>query len=537
MVYLAGDNNLTSECVYALNEMKNVTGLDKFYLAVQFDPGDPFLPTHRYLIKDDGSVATLPSNIIDQARFDPASGEVHFDHESEAARKLAKDRLIERKRVLNQMPMAAKIASLGTAPDPTDGSNDDTDTSSPITLYNFLSFCMSEFPAKHYLPVIAGHGAGTQRDYLLRDSTPNGYLTLNELKHVFKQLKRDRRKPVEILGMDNCLMSMGEVCYELRDSVEIIIGCESFSPASGWPFREILGRLRDILAASPTRPVETEFAKAIVEEYTTYYANYWLGGLSVAQSAMNVREVDQLKKSVDALADAMVSELEREEARESKSAQSARSYPFRDALVLAHWEAQSYNGERFADLFDFCDRLEKRYQRGSVPALCKRVKQTIKTFVLKSSYNGAAYQYSHGVSVYFPWSQVANSYMNLDFVRNPADDEMHGWGRFLEAYTTKTRREPRSNRKSGLDPGLANLTQGSPISQLVRKTSDMKTSDMKTSDMGGSDIVSMRNPPVVFEPDDSIGRTQEILDAELRLLTPPAASAPAKRKKKGGRKR
>jgi hypothetical protein len=397
---------------------------------------------------------------------------------------------------------------------------------------------MNAYPAKHYMPVITGHGAGTQRDYLLRDSSPAGYLTLNELKLVFKRLSQDRGCAFEILGMDNCLMSMGEVCYELRDSVETIIGCETYSPASGWPFREVLRRLRDILAASANKPVATKFAKAIVEEYTAYYANYWLGGLSVAQSAMRVSEVEKFKEAVDALADALVQELEREESREAaRLAGKARSYPFRDALVLAHWEAQSYNGERFTDLFDFCECLEKRSRSATIFANCRQMKDAINSFVLKSCYNGAAYQYSYGVSLYFPWSQVANSYMNLDFVSTGVDGEMQGWGKFLEAYTAKTRRAPRGVKPSGLNRALANIASGSPaIGQLVRKTSDMKTSDMKTSDMGGNDIVSMRNPPVVFVPDECINRTSAIIAAQRKLLTPPATFA-AKSKKSAVRKR
>jgi hypothetical protein len=542
MVYYAGDNNLSAECVYALNEMKNVVGLDQFYLLVQFDPNDPFLPTHRYLITDDGKVATLPANIIDRASFDPEAGEVFFQRESENARQLAKTRQ-EGLKQFSKISNAAKAASFGTAPDPNDGSIDDTDTASPITLYNFLSFCMNEYPARHYLPVIAGHGAGTQRDYLLRDSTPDGYLTLNELKLVFRKLRRDRGKPFEILGMDNCLMSMGEICYELRGSVETIVGCESFSPSSGWPFREILERLRDIQAAASKKPVTRKFAEAIVEEYTTYYANYWLGGLSVAQSAMNILEVEKFKEDVDAFADALVQELEREESRKAaRSAGKAPAYPFRDALVLAHWEAQSYNGERFADLFDFCDCLEKRSQRAPIVTACRRIKKSIESFVLKSCYNGAAYQHSHGVSLYFPWSQVGNSYMNLDFVRSGVDGVMQGWGKFLEAYTAKTRRAPRGMEASELNRGSSNLMTGPPaIGQLVRKTSDMKTSDMKTSDMGGSDIVSMRNPPVVFVPDECIHQTRSIIAAQRKLLIS-SAPTPAKRKrgavgKRGKRKR
>jgi hypothetical protein len=524
MVYLAGDNNLSVECVFALNEMKRVAGLENFHLAVQFDPSDPFLPTHRYLIQE--NLAQLWSDITDQARFNPRTGEVHFSHESKHADEFAKIRLRQRERA-SHVSENTRRASLGTAPDPTDGSNDDTDTASPITLYNFLSFCIDEYPADHYIAVVCGHGAGTQRDYLLRDTSPAGYLTLPELSQVFKQLLSDRKKPIEILGLDSCLMSMAEVCYELRGAVEILVGSEGFSPASGWPFRMVLQRLRDILHTATNKELQNDFATAIVEEYTNYYTNYWLGGLSVAQSAMDLRQVEQLKRAIDALAARLAGALERDEPL------------LRDALVLAHWEAQSYNGERFVDLYDFCDCLEKRSNDDHIQSECRGVKAAIGKFVLKSCYNGPAYQYSHGVSIYFPWAQVANSYRNLDLVRRPDSTELRGWGRFLEIYTAKTRRRPRDIEAA---PGLAReadaIPQGSAtIRTLVRKTTDMKTTDMKTTDMGsGNDTLSMRNPPVVFVPDICVREGKGILEAERKLLGP-AEVANFPREPKTGRSR
>ena len=102
--------------------------------------------------------------------------------------------------------------------------------------------------------VLSGHAAGTERDYLLKDESSARSLTFNELKQVFKRVKKDLRgKLIDIVGMDNCLMSMAEICYELRGLAEVVVGCESFSPTSGWPYRQILERLsRDFV--SPQLP-------------------------------------------------------------------------------------------------------------------------------------------------------------------------------------------------------------------------------------------------------------------------------------------
>src|SRR5678815_5240282 len=125
----------------------------------------------------------------------------------------------------------------------------------------------------------------------IRDRSSARSLTFNEMKQVFKRIKKDRDgQLIDIIGMDNCLMSMAEICYELRGLAEIVVGCESFSPTSGWPYRQILERLCTEFANSklPKAQVAAEAAKTIVDEYVNYYATYWVAGLSVTQSALNV---------------------------------------------------------------------------------------------------------------------------------------------------------------------------------------------------------------------------------------------------------
>ena len=51
MVYLAGDNNLTDESVFALTEMKNaVISDDRVAVIAQLDPKSGSIPSHRYVI-------------------------------------------------------------------------------------------------------------------------------------------------------------------------------------------------------------------------------------------------------------------------------------------------------------------------------------------------------------------------------------------------------------------------------------------------------------------------------------------------------
>ena len=81
MVYLAGDNNLTTECMFALTEMKDARLNREVNVVAQFDPSDPFLPAHRYEINRSTKNNSLYHDIIDRARFRKGKGEVNFNKE------------------------------------------------------------------------------------------------------------------------------------------------------------------------------------------------------------------------------------------------------------------------------------------------------------------------------------------------------------------------------------------------------------------------------------------------------------------------
>src|SRR5690348_7897120 len=99
MVYLAGDYNLSSECLFALTEMKKAAPGKEINVIAQFDPRDDFLPTHRYQINRNGLERSLFDDIIDEARFNAATEEVEFTHESKLARSLATRRMQSSNRV------------------------------------------------------------------------------------------------------------------------------------------------------------------------------------------------------------------------------------------------------------------------------------------------------------------------------------------------------------------------------------------------------------------------------------------------------
>ena len=154
MIYLAGDNNLTSECFFALTEMKKALPGEHINVIAQFDPQDERVPTQRYEINRNGPDSSLFEDIIDEAHFDPSIREVTFKNESDRARTFAQSRIAHRKTI---QTLLAETNDLTLLAFEEENVTDDTDTGSPITLYNFLSFCLQEYPAEHYLVVLSGH--------------------------------------------------------------------------------------------------------------------------------------------------------------------------------------------------------------------------------------------------------------------------------------------------------------------------------------------------------------------------------------------
>lgn len=530
MAYLAGDNSLADESVYALTEMKAADLISgKIKIVAQLDPSGRRVRTSRFVFNgktNEAATVTSPSPAAAALR---AGGEVGVvttpvvtrpgqnGDRPRRRRRISEYKLdkVEKGPVGFPRPEGEQPRGVRRVEPGNGGASDDgeTDSGDPATLFDFIDWTVANHPADHYLVVLGGHGGGVEREFL-RDESSNGTLTMAELGEVFtvvnSRLKTKGGEPlvIDVLGLDSCLMSMAEVCHELRGNVKLMVSTESYGPQSGWPYRRILERMDETIRAQGDATPE-QVSELIVDEHIDFYVDYALNnGLSVDISTLDVDRAGELAGRVRALAEALTEELEAGVAVRSESSSRGRQREgrsdFLDQIVLAHWEAQSYNGERFVDLYDFCSRLRERYHPDFIPApppghrnprawrdreknsrdkvrrRCSDMMRFIEDrFVRRSCNVGIAYQYSFGVSIYFPWAEVSPDYTaeNLKFVGDS------GWLDFLEAYVKTTRREPRG---SDIDPQIFSTLTDSE----VRKT--------PLDGRGRDDIIvqSMRNPPI-----------------------------------------
>ena len=178
--------------------------------------------------------------------------------------------------------------------------------------------------------------------------------------------------------------------------------------------------------------------------------DYQLAGYPFDLCLTNLTKVSESEEPMKRLVNSLIKGLDDPKAKQ--------------LILLAHWDAQSFYSEDYVDLYDFCfcfrrrceeikavSELEEIYNAcgGMIDVLEKGPDK----LVTECAFAGAAFQYSHGHSIYFPWAQP---------VENKAWDEQYAycrlnentsWGYFLKAYFQKTRRLPRFDEKETKDEG------------------------------------------------------------------------------------
>jgi hypothetical protein len=304
---------------------------------------------------------------------------------------------------------------------------------------------------------------------LLRDDNAADSLSIEELKVALEgalaKLRRprsagglgNRKLKFDILGLDACFMSMVEVCSELTEFVDYVIGAEGFEPEAGWPYDRFLQKIRN--PRFKDKDSAADLAAMNVETYVRFYSDYdRAAGRSVDLAAIDLKKLgpktkkfgsktqgleyaqkEGLTDKVSFLGEQLSTLIYVPDEAKTDEIVLNRARARREQIVLAHWEAQTYKFDQFVDLYDFCECLIRRFEPDQdvlaqeVVRAAKTVKGAVRCCVVKSGCAGFAYQHSHGLSIYFPWSQVSKDYARFQ----------NGWHKFLVNFVRDTRRPER----------------------------------------------------------------------------------------------
>jgi hypothetical protein len=401
MLYMVGDNNLSVDFIWSILEICRVCeGYDfkDFDIIIQFDPSARGFRPKRYVVEE----------LIQELKTGKPLDELGEEIKGEFA------------------------AQKG-------------------IIRDFIVDSIKKYPATHQLLVLGGHGNGALGGALLDENptdeivvpkrgkkilkdniTAEGIfvavkLALEELKKSAQKKKVEFVDKIDVFGLDCCVMNSVEIGAAFANRVNYFVSAEGLEPKAGWPYGDVIQAL---IAEGDMAP--DKLAKTIVKKHTNYYENFLMAGLSTDMAACDLNGSVKLREKIDLLAKTLIKYL--------------KSTQLQDALVLAHWKAQSYNFEKFVDLWDICNLLESHCQdtfsgAAQVRKVCAQIKSILeKSYVLKSCRTGPAFQHSHGVSIYFPWSpseEELQHYNRLFFSRE------NDWAKFVRLYAQVTQREPR----------------------------------------------------------------------------------------------
>lgn len=434
MIYMAGDNNLSVDMSYALQRIKETITAESadVNLLVYYDGASPVIPT-LYCDFSKGATANYFRSFKIKNKLRDAMPE--FDENS-----AAEDSVV-----------------------------------------NFVDWCVNKVEhvvdgkkqygrkANKYALIFSGHTFGFQNIGLFKDETSNHTMTMRSINRLLERITKSKiqleldaraaqtenKKPwtaeelametteiigrkLDILGFDSCVMGMLEVGYEFTSAANTMVASEGSIPNAGWTYAQIF---KNILSGSPDVDVNAT-AKSFVEQFIYTQNSYTVGGVSVDMAAWDLTKLHHLETPFKNLVQSLFWCFE--------DPKSIIYKQMKKLLLQVHWECQSYMSDQNIDLGDFCNLLIKEIKSlkeeikdvsfnavDTLMGCCYEVLKALRDCVILSGFSGGNFQYSNGISLFFPWTldayDVASlSYEQLKFIETT--DAGKKWNQFLIKY-------------------------------------------------------------------------------------------------------
>ena len=463
LVYLAGDNNLTSNCITVLQQLEAVKYKKNVRVLACFDSNTPWPKGSRYLAIN--------------GKWQKNNKDLDWE--------LYNDLIITEKRghKINPPDFCEEVERKGTPM---------TKTYVSEGLRRFLKWAWTRHSkTERYMLILYGHGPVVAGKTFMAQENPTSALNMEQLAKILSPYFGGRRRKLDILAFQNCAMNGIETAYQVKDQAEYLIGSQGLVLAYGWPYESIISALISNANAKPL-----QITKKILQACARHLIDFSVMDRSSEQSVCDLsllRQPGNITSAIRELSTALQESLRfvpapGDRKLEDKE-QRVLEFPIiSDAVRLARLEAQSFWAETFVDLYDFCERLLKKCneaivvqadlarhlnvegnletqirntalvrQLRKIMSCCLQVMNRVEEMVPYSYYIGSELQYSKGLSIYFPWTMPGEpysfyyhktkkehrlvnafeTYSSYDFAEESA------WAKFLKSFYAATLRKVR----------------------------------------------------------------------------------------------
>ncbi len=346
LVYMAGDNDLSNDCVRSLKEMQKIgvgTGV-------------------KVVVKYDSAARNVPTCL--------------FDIQSKADKKINGEKGL--------LEISEPVESTETTTN--------EGASYATSILKFVKGGIEKHKADNYMLILSGHGSAAEGTRLLYDQNPPRYVSIPRLRWALEEACGENK--LAVLGFDSCAMSSVELGYEFRNVAELMVAAEGFEPSAGWP----AGRILELVNA---KPKPCELAEQIVSEYVAQYKDYVsAAGASVDLAATKLYKFDELVEAIKVLAEVLTKGTEDAKIKNLilLGHWYAQSYKMDEYVDLIDFCCRLVQAMKELEM---CN--------SSIYGACEQVIRVAESSVIKSHSCGVAYQHSYGLSIYFPWFEDKKS--------------------------------------------------------------------------------------------------------------------------------
>ncbi|MFQ5454928.1 MAG: clostripain-related cysteine peptidase [Nitrospirota bacterium] len=354
LVYIAGDNDLSSPALSDLAEMEAIGSSDKVRIIVEIDRTTD--TTKRLLVNKGGSI------LLDD---------------------------------LGELNMA-----------------------DPDTITDFISWAGDNFQSRHYALILWDHGNGYSKPSvfnsynkslhsILQDDTDNTGCCISNL--IVSDAIEKSGLRIDILGLDASQMGQIETAYEFRNVADILVFSQETGEANGWDYEKILGELVKQPATSPEG-----LAALMVKAYRDFYEEIFYHdnpdfeqyltisavrlGHSIEES---VRDIDRLSRALKRAIDDNKTGNDIIDSVTDVRENVQKLTPFTSPYI-------------YVDLFDLVEKLlNQSIQIKEIDDILMEL-QSLKDELIISEYHGNARPNANGISIVFFKLPEAIEYRTFD---------------------------------------------------------------------------------------------------------------------------
>ncbi len=259
------------------------------------------------------------------------------------------------------------------------------------------------------------------------DETSNTSISIPQLKEALLTISQKLGRKIDIVGMDACLMSMLEVAYEIKDTANYMVASENTEPGDGWPYDTILEVLINNPEISPA-----DFAKKIVNKYVQVYTsiqNYTLIEQDATLSAIDLSQVNDTVQKVDQLAQALINGLENDVNGTLKT--TLQNNIFVAVQRFDDMDEYIINlNDSYADLYDLAYLIKETLPNYAQEA--QAVMEAVNATVIANANTGGSVANAYGLSIWFPANTVYQDY--YDYYAELLFSQNTNWDEFLNKF-------------------------------------------------------------------------------------------------------